>query len=226
MKDFLNINKLQNDIDKVFEWSKVWSTELNFPKCKVVHFGSKNTRFEYTIGENILTKSVCEKDLGIFIKDDLKLDIQTKHCTSKANRMLGMIRKGFKYPKKELVKLLYTSLVRPHLEYAISSWSPCLEKDINEIEKIQNRATKLIPELSHLDYPQRLSELGLTDLKTRRIRGDLIQMFKIINNLEKVNFVNGINFNHNRRSNNEKYFLRRHSKVREKLSSRYKIKDC
>ncbi|CAF1008527.1 unnamed protein product [Brachionus calyciflorus] len=70
-----------------------------------------------------LTKSDCEKDLGIYIQSDLKWDTQIKYATSKANRVLGCIRKSFKYTQSEVIKLLYTSLVRPHLEYAISSWS-------------------------------------------------------------------------------------------------------
>ena len=108
--------------------------------------------------------------------------------------MLGIIRKVFKYPSKEIIKLLYFSLVRSHLEYAINSWCPYLEKDINEVEKVQRRATKLIPEIRDLEYHQRLASLGLSDLETRRVRGDIFQVFKLINNLEVVNLTNGLNY--------------------------------
>ena len=149
----------------------------------------------------------------------MKWDTQVKNVTSKANRILGRIRKSFKYPSREVIKLLYTSLVRPHLEYAVSSWCPFLEKDIKEIERVQRRATKLIPELRDLNYSQRLSKLNLTDLKTRRLRGDLIQMFKLVNKMELVNFKKGINYNTNNFGDSRKYNLRRHSKtlVREKI---------
>ena len=123
-----------------------------------------------------------------------------------------MIKKSFKYHTEETIKLLYCSLVRPHLEYAVTSWCPYLEKDMNEIEKTQRRATKLIPKLHDLEYSHRLARLKLTDLKTRRARGDLIQMYKLVNEIELVNFNNGINYSYNIKNGNKRYCLRRHNK--------------
>lgn len=82
-----------------------------------------------------------------------------------------------------MFKLLFKSLVRPHLEYASSVWSPYKQKDIDFIENVQRRATKLIPGLKHLAYPERLQRLNLPTLQHRRIRGDLINTFKIVNNI-------------------------------------------
>jgi len=81
----------------------------------------------------------------------LKWDIQVRNATSNANRILGCIKKSIKYPNREIIKLLYTSLVHPHLDYANSSCCPFLLKDIREIEKVQRIATKLIPELRNLN---------------------------------------------------------------------------
>ncbi len=81
---------------------------------------------------------------------------------------------------------LYKSLVRPHLDYAIQAWSPHLEKDKNSLEKVQRRATKLIPSLKHLLYGERLSQLHLTTLNTRRERADLIQTYRIMNQIDKI----------------------------------------
>ena len=182
---------------------------MNINKCKVLHIGSSNSKFDYEIESRPLIKSNHEKDLGIYIQSNLKWDLQVRNCTAKANRTLGLIRKSFKYLNRDNLKLLYTSLVRPHIEYAVSSWCPYFKKDIFELEKVQRRATKLVPDLHNLNYSARLNELGLTDLKTRRIRGDLIQMYKIINNLETVKFRNGIKFSSLESRN---YFLRRNSK--------------
>ena len=74
------------------------------------------------------------------------------------------------------------------------------------IEKVQRRITKLVPSIRRSDYQTRLSAFDLTDLKTRRIRGDLIQMYKIINKIEIVKFTNGVNFSEGDRV----YNLRRH----------------
>ena len=81
---------------------------------------------------------------------------------------------------------LKKAIVRPHLEYCIHACSPYLRKDIDMLKKIQRRATKLIPGLSDIRYEERLKECGLTTLETRRIRGDQIEVFKILNGYETI----------------------------------------
>ncbi|CAF1100853.1 unnamed protein product [Brachionus calyciflorus] len=117
---------------------KNWSMILNAEKCKVLHVGRTNSKFDYEIenntgGKQVLAKSMCENDFGIFIKHDMKWNVQVRNSTSKANRILGMIKKTFKYLDIHNTSLLYKALVRPHLEYAISSWSPYSIKDVKEL---------------------------------------------------------------------------------------------
>ena len=81
---------------------------------------------------------------------------------------------------------LYKAIVRPHLEYCIQAWRPYRKKDIDTLERIQRRATKMIPELRDLSYEERLKECGLTTLETRRLRGDQIEVFKILNGYENI----------------------------------------
>ena len=80
----------------------------------------------------------------------------SEHCriaASKGNQVLGMIRRNITYKEKSLIVPLYRAIVRPHLEYCIQAWSPYLRKDIDMLDKIQRRATKLIPGLrAHLFY--------------------------------------------------------------------------
>ena len=75
--------------------------------------------------------------------------------------------------------LLYKSLVRSLLEYGQSIWSPIFLKQSREIEKVQRRATKLIPAIKDFSYGERLKHLKLPSLKYRRLRGDLIQVFNL-----------------------------------------------
>ena len=77
-------------------------------------------------------------------------------------------------------------MIRPKLEYAAVVWSPHKKKDIRKLERIQRTATKMIPELQDLSYEERLEEIGLPTLQERRERGDLITMFKLVNNMEKI----------------------------------------
>ncbi len=83
---------------------------------------------------------------------------------------LGMIKRNFTYRSKEVVLKLYKSLVRPHLDYAMQVWSPHMEKDKALIEKVQARATKLIPSLKNNTYQERLDKLNLTTMEKRRER--------------------------------------------------------
>ena len=79
---------------------------------------------------------------------------------------------------------MYKAVVRPRLEYCIQAWRPYRKKDIDTLEHIQRRATKITPGLRDLSYEECLKECGLTTLETRRLRGDHIEVFKIFNGYE------------------------------------------
>ena len=97
-----------------------------------------------------------------------------------------MIRRNITYKENSLIVPLYKAIVRPHLEHCIHAWSPYIRKDIDLLEKIQRRATKLIPGLRDLRYEERLRECGLTTLETRRLKGDQIEVFNILNGYENI----------------------------------------
>ena len=80
---------------------------------------------------------------------------------------------------------LYKTIVRPHLEYCIQAWRPYRKKDIDILERVQRRATKIIQKLRNISYEMRLKECGLTTLETRRLR-DQIEVFKILNGYENI----------------------------------------
>ena len=84
-----------------------------------------------------------------------------------------MIRRNIAYKEMFLIIPLYKAIVGPHLEYCIQAWNPHLRKDVDMLEKIQRRATKLIPELRDQTYEERLKECGLTTIETRRLRGGI-----------------------------------------------------
>ena len=89
------------------------------------------------------------------------------------------------YKEKDLIIPLYKTIVRPHLEYSIQAWRPYRKKDIDILERVQMRATKMIQKLRNISYEMRLKECGLTTLETRRVRGDKI-VFKIFNGYENI----------------------------------------
>ena len=124
------------------------------------------------------------------MSSDLKYNDQVSKATSKANSMLGQLKRTFVTRDKIIWKKLYTTYVRPHLEFAVAAWNPYLKKDINLKEKVQKRATKVSPAIRHLTYEKRLVNLNLTTLETRRTRGDLIQKYKIDKKLDIIEWEN------------------------------------
>jgi len=105
------------------------------------------------------------------------------HKINKAYSILGIIKRNFIYTDHTSFLLLYKSMIRPHLEYANSVWCPYQKRDIKEVEKVQKRATKLIISFKNMSYTDRLSRLKLPTLKYRRLRGDMIEVFKITHDL-------------------------------------------
>ena len=170
---------LQDDLTKLVKWSQKWQMLFNFGKCKCIHIGHGNVSKEYFMGSTILGASVKEKDLGFTISADMTISEQCGLASAKGNQILGLIRRTITYMDTTLIIPLYKAIVRPHLEYCIQAWRPYHKKDIDKLERVQRRATKLIPEL--LCYERRLLECRLTTIETRRLRGDLIEVLKILN---------------------------------------------
>ncbi len=90
------------------------------------------------------------------------------------------------YMDEKMLVQLYTSLVRPILEYGNVIWSPHLQSHIKQLEGVQHRATKLLSNLSNLPYEERLKKLNLPSLSYRRMRGDAIEMYKYCHNNYQV----------------------------------------
>ena len=121
------------------------------------------------------------KDLGVIVSDDLKWEQQCSQTVAKANKVLGLIKRNFIDRSKEAIIPLFKSLVRPHLEYCCQIWNPHYIKDIKLVEGVQRRATKIVWGMENLDYEERLNRLGLMRLDRSRVRSDLLETFKIIN---------------------------------------------
>jgi len=183
--------KLQEDLDYLSDWSKKWQLRFNTSKCKVLHMGRLNSNEQYHLQDstdnNILETTTLEKDLGIHIDPELKFSKHTELQVNKANRILAMIRRSYTHLDKESLKKLFCALVRPHLEYSVVAWSPCLEKDKKLIESVLHRATRLLAELRDLDYEQRLSLMDIPSMAYRRVRGDMIEVWKYLHEKYEAN---------------------------------------
>ena len=120
-----------------------------------------------------------EKDIGVILDSKLDFDKHINSKINKANSMMAMLRRCFINLNIHNFVPLYKSLVRSHLEYASSVWCPYKTKQIEALESVQRRATKMIPGLKNLTYEERLKKLKLPTLAFRRVRGDMIEVYKI-----------------------------------------------
>ena len=147
---------------------------FNIDKCKVMHLGHKNTQAIHKLGSDQIKTAQEEQDLGIIMSADLKVAQQCKKAANTANKVLGMIKRTTCYKQCNIVLPLYKALVR----------SPHLQKEINILQTLQKRATKMITDYEGLEYSIRLQRANLTTLETRRISADLLEVFKIFKQLE------------------------------------------
>ena len=121
-----------------------------------------------------------EKDLGVIISKDLKSENHITECVKKANKMLGMIKRTFSFMDKNMLVQLIKTFIRPHLEYGQQASSPYLQKDVNKLEGVQRRATKLLKCIEDMSYEERLKHLDIYSIKDRLMRGDMILMYRIM----------------------------------------------
>ena len=147
-KDLENLEDfemIQNDIDKLCQWTIKWLMFFNVDKCKILHIGKDNPNFDYQMEDkdgnstNLIVVN-CEKDLGVYVQDNLKFDKHISLTVNRANRLVGLIKRA---------------------------------------------------QLSNLCYEERLKKLSLSTLMYRRNRMDMIQVFKIVQNIDDIS-MNGL----------------------------------
>jgi ribonuclease P/MRP protein subunit RPP40 len=181
-----DIAKLRNDLERLASWSKEWLMLFNAEKCKVIHIGFGNMSARYMMDGVQFQEVHEEMGLEVLVQDNLKCAQQCSKVVGTANRVLGMIRRTLKNFSNDVVMKLYKCLIRSQLEYAVQAWRPHLHKDIDLIEGVQRRATKVVVGTKGMGYEERLQFLDMTTLETRRITGDLIKAFKILRGIEDV----------------------------------------
>ena len=130
---------------------------------------------------------MVEMDVGVLVDTDLKFSKHVEEQVNKVNRTLGLIRRSFQFLNRESMKLLFTDLVRPHLEFGYVAWAPRYQKDILLIEDVLRRATKIVLGLTDLKYSERYKCMNLPSMKYRQEMGDMIETYKYTHGLYNAN---------------------------------------
>jgi len=143
--------------------------KLNASKCMIMSFGRNVEKsYTYNILENSQIKPLARtdqiKDLGILLDEKLLFRHRINDKINKAFSMLGIITRNFKHLTIQSFTMLYKNMVRSHLDYCSSVWSPYMKKDIETLENVQKRATKILPQLKHMNYSDRLKACKLPSL--------------------------------------------------------------
>ena len=169
--------QFQQDILALEKW---WQLNFNCSKTFVMHLGKNNLN---SMSGKQLETIKEHKDLGVLVDSELKFHHHSCNVTNKASQALGIIKKSFTFLDSYT---LNKSLVRPHLEYAVI-WGPTYVTDYNNVESVQRKATRWIPELFNLLYHTRLQHLNLPALAYHRHRADMIMTYNILHHNLDIN---------------------------------------
>ena len=181
----------------------MWLLCFHPHKCKIMSIGKGDKDLTYTLPSKdntriVLQRTTEEKDIGVTFDENLtfRQDINTR--IRKASSIMGVVRRTYTYLDEEVFSLLFKALVRPHLEYGAPVWSPLKMMDIEAIEKVQRRATKLVSSVRDLPYSERLKKLKLPSLRFRRLRGDVIEAYKLLSGIYDTSLPQLLQQDHNR----------------------------
>lgn len=173
-------DEFQAVLDRLHTWSCDWMLPINADKCSVLHLGRSSQIGVYHLGGRLLNTVEVERDLGVMVSTSLKTRDNTAIRVSSASRMMWAIRRSFDSISINSFRLLYTTYIRPILEYGLPACYPLSKGEELSLEKVQRRGTKMVRGLRNVAYEQRLRQINLHSLDYRRIRGDLIFTRRIL----------------------------------------------
>jgi len=155
---------IQRDLDRLERWACVNLIKFNKAKCKVLHMGLGNPKHTYRLGGERIESSPEEKDFGLLVDMKLNMTWQCALTGQKASCILGCIKSSVASRSREVILPRSSTLVRPHLESCVQLWRPQHMKDMELLEWVQRRATKMIRGMKHLSCEDRLREFGLLNV--------------------------------------------------------------
>lgn len=174
---------LQSALDSVSDWSSTWGLSISYSKTVVMRMGKSHPPFSFSINGHTLPIVDEFKDLGVAYTNKLDFTPHIQSIVSRANARCAYIHRSFSTRSLKIYTLLFSTYVRPILEYCSDIWNPTTPGMVKLIESVQRRYSRIVFRkcgLRYVEYPERLRALGLPTLANRRHQADLVQTFKII----------------------------------------------
>ena len=203
---------LQRDLDTLSQWERRWGMEFHPQKCSVLTCtrSVKPRSYAYTLKGHTLEQEHSSKYLGVDLTSQLSWDIHINRITKKASSMLGFVRRNLKIANKNTKTNAYFTLVRPHLEYCCSVWSPHRKEQIKLIETIQRQSARYVCNVYERteSVSALLDQLNWDSLATRRTKIQLTFLYKIIHNHVDIPPDPYLTPGHTRTRSNHKYKFR------------------
>ena len=184
IENISDAEKLQEDLNKVYQWTEENIMEFNSSKFEILRIGKNEnlkveTSYKTPDGKPIPESEVV-KDLGILFNKYGNFDDQLKVKIAKCNKMCGYILRTFVTREPGPMMCLFKSLVIPIMDYGSIIWNPSKRKDIEAIEQIQRNFTKRLNNMSDFSYYDRLKHLKIYSMQRRRQRYEILYIFKIL----------------------------------------------
>ena len=159
-------------------------------KCNVLHVSRsrKPKKSDYYLHGHKLESVKSTKYLGVTLSDTGEFDEHIRNVVTSGNQMLGFIRRNLKVNSKSVKERAYTMLARPKLEYASTVWDPYKREQINNLEKVQRRAARIVTNRHRntSSVTDMLGDLGWQTLERRRKVARLSLLYKILANLVNI----------------------------------------
>ena len=180
---------VQNDIDNLSHWALDSKMTFNINKCFFTPYNNHCSR-SYDVNNSNISYKTQIKDLGMTVTSPLNFNKHIDQAVARAYSTcrLGLIHKLFICKSEQLSSRLFKAFVRPILEYACIIWNPSTQKSKTKLERVQRRMCRMIPSIRHLPYKKQLTILRMFSLETRRLRYQLITMFKLLKNKTDLGF--------------------------------------
>jgi Reverse transcriptase (RNA-dependent DNA polymerase) len=176
----LEHNLVQADLTAVAMWSDENDLPLCIEKCVTLHYGARNPALQYNINSVAIRVADACADLGVTRTSNFRYSEHINLLCLRASRLCGMVRKLFATRSSEFLVKLFTSYIRPVLEYASIVWNPCEVGLSNRLESVQRRFTRQLFPYPAPEYDDRLRVINLPQLQTRRLAADLIYAYKCL----------------------------------------------